>query len=154
MTIWKPSPFIRVKVIGLAWRGGRLLAAEVEGSSGRIKGVRPLGGCIEFGESREEALSRELREELGCGAVLTGPWHALENLYLHEGEVGHEYVFAANVRLDDPAIYTRDRIAFQEDNGLLCSAGWFPPLDLPQDVALYPHGLRPLIQAGVVSPPA
>lgn len=59
MTVWRPSQQIRVKVIGLAWRKDQLLAAEVEDDSGRIKGVRPLGGAIEFGESREEALHRE-----------------------------------------------------------------------------------------------
>lgn len=29
MTVWRPSQQIRVKVIGLAWREDRLLAAEV-----------------------------------------------------------------------------------------------------------------------------
>ncbi|MBA8835648.1 hypothetical protein M2311_005189 [Rhizobium leguminosarum] len=41
MAIWRPSQQIRVKVIGLAWRNDRLLAAEVEDDSDRIKGVRP-----------------------------------------------------------------------------------------------------------------
>ncbi|PDV86278.1 DNA mismatch repair protein MutT [Rhizobium sp. H4] len=62
MTVWRPPQQIRVKVIGLAWRQDRLLAAEVEDDGGRIKGIRPLGGSIEFGETREQALQREFRE--------------------------------------------------------------------------------------------
>jgi NADH pyrophosphatase NudC (nudix superfamily) len=69
MAIWKPKPFIRVKVLGLVWRGDELLAGEVEDSSGRVTGVRPLGGCVEFGETREAAIRREFQEELGCAVT-------------------------------------------------------------------------------------
>jgi hypothetical protein len=85
VAIWKPKPFIRVKVLGLVWRGSELLAGEVENSAGQVTGVRPLGGCVEFGETREEALRREFREELGCETIVSGPWHSLENIFEHEG---------------------------------------------------------------------
>ena len=39
MTTWRPHPHIRVVAIGLHWRDGRLLAAEVRDDAGRIKGV-------------------------------------------------------------------------------------------------------------------
>ena len=90
MTVWTPSPAIAVKVIGLAWRGRELLVAEVEQSDGRVKGVRPLGGSIEVGETREQALVREFAEELRCEVAVTGAWHAFENIYEHEGARGHE----------------------------------------------------------------
>ncbi|UWR95544.1 hypothetical protein [Phaeobacter inhibens] len=35
MTIWRPAQSIRVKTIGLPWRDGRFLAAEVPDDSGR-----------------------------------------------------------------------------------------------------------------------
>jgi ADP-ribose pyrophosphatase YjhB (NUDIX family) len=152
VTIWKPKPFIRVKVLGLAWRGERLLAGEVEDSAGRVTGVRPLGGCVEFGETREQAIAREFREELGCSATITGPWHAFENIFEHEGHIGHEFVFAANVALGDPALYARETIRYLEDDGLTCTAGWYLPTGLPDGVALYPEGLLALIEAGAVSP--
>jgi ADP-ribose pyrophosphatase YjhB (NUDIX family) len=154
MALWKPKIWIRAKVLGLVWRGKQLLAAEIEDSAGRIKGVRPLGGCIEFGETREAALEREFREELGCVARITGPWHTLENIYEHEGNTGHEYDFVANVELCDPQLYTKDRINYLEDDGALCSAGWFSPLNLPKGFELFPNGLLELIQAGAVTPPA
>lgn len=152
MTIWKPNPHIRVKVLGLAWRGDRLLAAPIGNSSGRVIGVRPLGGCIEFGETREDALRREFQEELGCGAAIAGPWHLFENIFEHEGNIGHEFVFAANIELSDGSFYGRDSVAYLEDDGAACSASWFSPLDLPAGVELYPRGLQALIQAGEISP--
>ena len=45
-----PLAHIRVVAIGLHWRDGRLLAAEVRDDAGGIKGVRPLGGEVAFGE--------------------------------------------------------------------------------------------------------
>jgi len=153
LTVWTPSSGIAVKVIGLAWRGRELLVAEVEESGGRIKGVRPLGGSIEFGETREMALAREFAEELDCPAEIIGPWHAFENIYRHEGAIGHEFIFAANVHLDDADIYRRDRFHFIEHEGSRCCAVWLDPLNLPPGVALYPDGLLEAIEQGPISAP-
>jgi len=152
LTVWTPSSGIAVKVIGLAWRGRELLVAEVEESGGRVKGVRPLGGSIEFGETREAALVREIAEELGCEATVSGPWHAFENLYEHEGAQGHEFIFAAAVRLGDAEIYRRDRFHYLEHEGTRCCAAWLDPLDLPPGVELYPTGLLQAIERGEVAP--
>lgn len=152
MTVWTPSPAVTVKVVGLAWRGDELLVAEVEDSSSRIKGLRPLGGKIEFGETREEALQREFTEELGCPVSLAGPWHAFENIYQHEGATGHEFIFASNVVLGDDRLYQRERIPFREDEGMLCHAVWQSPRGLAPGVELYPTGLLPLIATGQISP--
>jgi ADP-ribose pyrophosphatase YjhB (NUDIX family) len=153
VTVWTPSPIILVKVLGLAWQGERMLLGEVEDSSGRVKGVRPLGGAVEFGETREQTLAREFREELGCGVSIAGPWHAFENIFEHEGHIGHEYMFAANVLLDDAALYARERIAFLEADGTGCSAVWLDPRNLPPGVVLYPSGLAALLRSGMISAP-
>ncbi len=154
MTAWAPSPAVAVKVVGLAWRGPELLVAEVEESDGRVKGVRPLGGSIEFGETREAALAREFAEELGCAIAVVGPWHAFENIYEHEGKIGHEFIFAANVRLADAAIYQRDRFHYLEHEGTRCCAVWLDPRHLPSNLALYPAGLPAAIDDGRIRPPA
>lgn len=144
---WRPPQQIRAKVIGLAWRGDAVLAVEVLDDRGRVKGVRPPGGSIEFGETREQALEREFREELGCGVTINGPWAVFENIYRHEGALGHEILFAAPVRLHDAALYDRDAIAFAEDSGTPCTARWFRPEALPEGVALYPDGLAAALAA-------
>ncbi len=141
MTTWRPPQQIRVKVIGLAWRGDALLAVEVLDDRGRIKGLCPPGGSVAFGETREQALDREFQEELGCGVTMTGPWTVFENIYRHEGALGHEIVFAADIRLHDAALYDRDVIRFSEDDGTACTARWLRPAALPDGAALFPDGL-------------
>jgi hypothetical protein len=80
MSIWRPHPMIRVKALGLHWRGGRLLAMEVLDDAGRVKGVRPLGGTVEFGETAEAAVIREFREELGFDVEPVGQPRLMESL--------------------------------------------------------------------------
>lgn len=150
MVVWKPKSHITVKVLGLVWRGPELLAFEVTDSMGRTTGVRPLGGGIEFGETREQALQREFREELGCAVTITSRWHTIENIFHHEGSVGHQIMCVADVELDDRSIYERDLIEFAEIDGTLCSASWFNPNCLPGGIELYPLGLSPLIEDGRV----
>jgi len=152
MTVWTPAQHVRVKVLGLVWRGEELLAAEIEDSSGRVRGVRPLGGGIEFGETREEALIREFREELGCAVTVAGPWHCFENIYAHEGAIGHEYDFAVKLKLSDEGLYDQERIQYLESDESNCTAGWFTPGRLPQGVALYPEALARAVAQGIVSP--
>ncbi|EBA16239.1 putative MutT/nudix family protein [Roseobacter sp. SK209-2-6] len=142
-TPWRPQPRIKVKALGLHWREGRLLAAEVYDDAGHLKGVRPLGGTIEFGETWQQALKREFLEELQVEVMVSGAPLVLENLYLHEGATGHEIIFAAAVEFPDGAFENLDEILFHEDNGQLCRARWFDLDALERDgVAVFPDGLR------------
>jgi hypothetical protein len=149
MTVWRPSGAIRVKAIGLAWHQGRLLALEVETDSGRVKGVRPLGGSIEYGETREQALHREFLEELGTEINISGPWHVFENIFEHEGVLGHEIVFAAEVELADLSLYDQQEIMFSEVDGTRCRARWFDLEVLKvSGLDLYPNGLEGFLLPG------
>ncbi|BAL79430.1 NUDIX hydrolase [Bradyrhizobium cosmicum] len=149
MTTWRPHPHIRVVAIGLHWRDGRLLAAEVRDDTGRIKGVRPLGGEIEFGESWRAALLREFNEELGIDIIITGEPIMMENIFVHEGATGHEVMFIAGVTFPDGAFSNQDRIDFREDNGEQIVARWFDldDLDVEDGPRLYPTGLKDLLLA-------
>ena len=147
MTTWRPHPRIRVVAIGLHWRDGRLLAAEVRDDAGRLKGVRPLGGEIEFGESWQAALMREFDEELGIDIAITSDPLMLENIFVHEGSTGHEVMFIAEIAFPDGAFAAQDRIDFREDNGEEIVARWFDlaELDVDGGPSLYPTGLKELL---------
>jgi 8-oxo-dGTP pyrophosphatase MutT (NUDIX family) len=148
MTTWRPHPRIRVVAIGLHWRDGRLLAAEVRDDAGRLKGVRPLGGEIEFGENWQAALMREFNEELGIGVSITSEPSMLENIFMHEGSTGHEVVFVAEVALPEDAFAGQERIDFREDDGEQIVARWFDlaDLDIEGGPSLYPTGLKDLLR--------
>ncbi|CUH80711.1 hypothetical protein TRM7557_03057 [Tritonibacter multivorans] len=150
MTVWRPSQSIKVKALGLHWRAGRLLAAEVEDDKGRIKGVRPLGGTVEFGETWQQTLIREFREELDVDVKIDGVPLVLENIFRHEGMVGHEILFVAPVLFPEGAFAEATMIQFREDNGVLCTARWFSLKSLRlHGIPLFPEGLAEALSSGV-----
>ena len=120
MTMWRPKPIIQTKALGLAWRHGRLLASEIYRDDGTVKGVRPLGGGLNFGESWRAALVREFQEELGVTVQLIGTPMMLENIYSHHGETGHEVLFISDVTFPKDAYQQDGPIEFTEDNGTKC----------------------------------
>ncbi len=149
MSIWRPSETIRVKVLGIAWKAQSLLAAEIGDDNGKITGVRPLGGSIDLGETKEEALHREFQEELKTDITITGPWHVFENIYEHEKCLGHEIIFATDIKLADLSLYEQTEISFHEDNGTHVTAKWFNPNELKvQGFELYPSGLKEYLNWG------
>ncbi|MDA5556065.1 NUDIX hydrolase [Shimia sp. MMG029] len=150
---WRPHNSIRVKALGLHWRENRLLAARVFDDSGKLKGVRPLGGTIEFGETAQNALLREFHEELGITISIANPPIFFENLYEHEGQTGHEYLVIFDVTFPKDCFGKQEEITFSEDNGTLCSAAWFSleELDLQDGPKLFPEGLKDRLLQGRAS---
>ncbi|SMX32337.1 NUDIX domain protein [Actibacterium lipolyticum] len=138
---------IRVKALGLHWRNGRLLASEVYDDAGKLKGVRPLGGSVEFGEPAHVAVLREFKEELGLDVVIRGQPLVMENLYAHEGSAGHEVLFIFEVTFPAGAFDGQERVEFYEDSGAACVAHWYDLNDLDRDDGpeLFPAGLKALL---------
>ena len=142
MSKWRPSQTIVFKVLALIRRRSELLATSVLDDDGRLIGVRPPGGTIHFGESREAALVRELDEELDCKATITGPWITLENIYRHEGFIGHEFILATPVSIDNPTLYNSDEIVIKESSGSKVISRWYDLSDLSRSAPpLLPKGL-------------
>lgn len=144
MTKWRPASGIRFKALGLHWRGDRLLAAEVPDDTGRVKGVRPLGGTVAFGETAAAAVVREFHEELGIRVEVAGAPFFMENIYAHEGIPGHEITAIFDVTFPPDAYAGKTRITFTEDSGVRCHAAWFAlgALGLAGQPELYPKGLK------------
>src|SRR5580658_4714699 len=92
--VWRPLDTIRPKVIGIIKQGNRILVCEVVDDHGKLKGWCPLGGGISFGETAENALRREIFEELGCNISITGAPFVCDNIFEHHGIKGHEIVLA------------------------------------------------------------
>ncbi len=113
-----------------------MLASEIFSHSGRMKGVRPLGGVIEFGETWRAAVVREFQEEPGIDVDVRGEPLVIENIYVHKGATGHEVVFIAEVVIPDGAFEDQDSITFREDNGVTCVARWFALYDLSSEGGL------------------
>lgn len=137
---WRPPQHIRVVVLGLVVEDNMALLADVTDDDGSIKGLRPLGGAVEFGETREQALHREFREETGSDIEITGQWMLFENIFSHAGTTGHEIIFAAPVKILDPSFPRKESHAFMDS---------MPTLARWHRVDVLDKGNLPVFPAGI-----
>jgi len=135
---------IRVVAICLFRRGGEILVTEGFDTSNNRRYARPLGGGIELGETSEQTIAREIREEIGaevCHLKLLG---VLENLFELEGEQRHEVVFVYDGRLADDSFYHQAEIPLR-DGGWRTGAIWRPLEWFSEECMLTPVGMETLL---------
>jgi len=135
---------IRVIAICLFRRGGEILVTEGLDTSSNRRYARPLGGGVELGETSEQAIIREIREEINaeiCELKLLG---VLENLFELEGEQRHEVVFVYDGQFADELLYQRTEIPLLE-GGWITGAIWRPLEWFSDDCMLTPVGIERLL---------
>lgn len=141
-----PSDNIRPIAVCVVRRGGDIFVFEARDS---VKGetfYRPLGGGIEFGERSDQAVRREMKEELGAELLNEKLIGVLENIFVYEGKPGHEIVFVFQADFADRTLYNRELSMGREDNGAQFPAMWKPLEEFASGRAiLYPEGLAELI---------
>ena len=120
----KKQQNIRVKVLAWIEQDSDLFVVKMHDS---VKGddyYRPVGGCVEFGETTSAALHREMKEELNAGITISGDPLILENIFTCDGEMGHEIVYLYPVRFEDPGFYEQKLFNLHETNGENLEASW------------------------------
>ena len=136
---------IRVLAICVFRHEGRILVARGHDATKNEYFLRPIGGEVEFGEHAEEALRREVREELGLEIGAPTRLGVLENVFTYEGDPGHEIVLVFDAAFEDAETYRRDELPLNEPvwDG---AARWIRMDSLPGD-PLYPDGLERLLRS-------
>lgn len=87
---------------------------------------RPLGGGIEYGESSREAVVREIREELGVEIENVRLLGVLENIFIYEGQQGHEIVFVFDAEFIDKSLYQLAEIdGYEQEANVSFKAKWY-----------------------------
>lgn len=139
---------IRPVAIGIFRRDDKILVFESRerDSKGRIF-YRPLGGSIEFGEYGSQALTRELREEIGAEVENVRYLGLDENLFrAPDGQRAHELVLIYEGDLVDKTLYEKDEMVGHEDDGTPFKALWVSLAFFQRGEApLYPSGLLELL---------
>lgn len=139
---------IRPLAICVFRHGNRILAAEGYDTVKRQTFYRPLGGRIEFGETGVQTIARELREEISAAVTDVHYLGTLENIFVYNGQPGHEIVLVYDGVLADQTLYERVSIEGREDEDELLFTAYWKSLDefRGQDrPPLYPHGLLELL---------
>lgn len=136
---------IRVIAICVFSNNGRILIAEGIDAVKRDRFARPLGGAVEPGETSEQAVIREIREELGHNAIELRLLGVLENIFEYQGKPGHEIVFVYDGRLEDTSAYDLPELPMTEP-GWSSPAKWRPLDSFGDDCRLVPEGLTALLR--------
>lgn len=131
----KHEKTIEILVRGVCVKNGRLLVCQSRGAANTYL----PGGHVEWQEKAKDALVREIREEMGCRAVVKEFLGAVEHAFLQKGDRHCEInlVFSMDVPALDPLCppeACEDWIAFK----------WIPLSRLAQN-RLEPGPLRKLI---------
>ena len=102
------------------------------------------GGGMRFGETSEEAVRREVREELGAEVVDLRRLEVLENRFTHDGDPFHAVMFVYEGNFADPSMYERDSFP-GEAHGEWETAGWRDLAGFDEE-PLFPEGLLELLR--------
>ena len=135
----KTNNRIRIKVMCFVTDGDRVLAGH---GRDNVKGedfYRVLGGSMQFGETSEEGVRREIREELNSEIEDLKFLDVVENTFVYKGKPGHEIIFLFQGTLADKEIYKKAKIHIAEE-GYEFDAEWVSLKDVSEGTArLYPE---------------
>jgi ADP-ribose pyrophosphatase YjhB (NUDIX family) len=137
---------IRIRVICVFRRGDTILVSVARDPRNGGRYARTIGGGVHVGERTEEALRREIREELGAEIDRPRLLGVLENIFTIEERQVHEIVFVYDAEFADPAFAERCEIEVNEA-ACIAPATWVPISALGEDrLPLYPRDLPMLLQ--------
>jgi ADP-ribose pyrophosphatase YjhB (NUDIX family) len=141
-----PEGAIRPIVAAVIRNGDEILVwDDYNPTTGEVVAV-PLAGGLEFGETREHAVARELSEEIGATATEVRFLGALEDIFEWAGQKRHELWFVYDVKLAEPGIYQAREVEVVEPDGTRYQARWRALTDFRGQSRLVPDGLLDLVQ--------
>lgn len=139
---------IRPIAICLFRNGNKILVSEGFDAVKRNFYYRPLGGGIEYGETSEAAIRRETREELGLDAANLKLLGVIENIFIYNGEQGHEIVFVFDGEFTDKSLYNSDELdGYEQEADIKFKAKWLSLDEIKKIGRLVPEELLDFIAA-------
>ena len=142
------SAAIRVLALAVIRRGDELL---VEDGKDPVKGehyLRLLGGGVDFGERGEDAVRRELHEEIGVELADVRFLGVVENLFTLLDKPHHEVCLLYAARFADSSRLEQDAFAgtdFVDGREVPVRARWVGADEIHEGCRLYPDGALDLI---------
>ena len=107
---------------------------------------RPFGGAIEFKEYSQDAIKREIMEELGQEITELTYLGMVENIFINEGKDGHEIVIIYEGQFQNKEMYDREPFDVFDDGNFCWKALWKPLEDFTvKGDKLYPEELLQML---------
>lgn len=129
---------IVVKALCVIEQDGKLLLCKGFDSVKKETYYRFVGGTIDFGEKAEDALKREIREELDSEIENLEFITVVENVFIYEKKPGHEICFIYKGDLTNKEVYQKKVIPIPGEDDF--PAEWVPISDILEGkVILYPE---------------
>lgn len=129
---------IRVKAMCIIQHESKLLVSRYRDEVKQEYFYRLLGGSMEFGETAEETIRREIREEIHSELVNLRFLRMVENVFVFDGRPGHEVIFLYVGEITRSELFDQEAITISENAGNV-EGLWIPISDiLNGPVPLYP----------------
>lgn len=137
---------IRAKVVCLLRNDDRILLLHITDPYDGRAFLIPPGGGVEFGETLEQAVVREVQEELGLRIAGPKRLAMFENMFRYANKPEHELVFVYEADCNDEAMCAQNEVTVTESNGNLFTARWYAHSKIiASGLPLFPEGLLGLI---------
>ncbi|MEK7158103.1 MAG: NUDIX domain-containing protein [Patescibacteria group bacterium] len=129
---------IRIKAMCLFYHEGKILVSRGYDTVKKEHFFRVLGGTVNFFETAEVGVRREIQEELQSGIEQLEFLEVIENLFIYRGGKGHQITFLYTGTLARKALYEQNPIHIVEETYEF-DAEWVPVDDvLINKIPLYP----------------
>jgi len=128
---------IHAKAMCVVTHNGNILATKGFDEVKNLSFYRLIGGGVHFCEFSEDALKREVREELETELENITFLQAKENVFTYMGKPGHEIVFLFSADLARKELYEKESIPIADSPSFI--AVWVPISDVVSgSVQLFP----------------
>ncbi len=139
-------PYARPVVLVIFRNNNKILVSRGIDPATKQIFYRPLGGTIEFGERAEDALKREMREELGAEIDNIKYLGTIENIFTYNNHLGHEIDLVYEAKFTDSIFLSQLKIDGREGDQLI-KALWLPIKKFEKgELILYPPEILKFLQ--------
>lgn len=136
---------IRVIAICIFRNDNKILVAECVDSLKNQTFYRPVGGGVEFGEKSKDTIHREVMEEFNQEVTELHYLATLENIFVFNGETGHEIVQVYDGKFVRSELYEYLELKGFEEGAGQFRAIWKDLVEFNPQSPLYPDGLQEIL---------